>query len=255
MSAFADYANYYELLYRDKDYAKEAEFIQKILLNYVPQAQLLLDLGCGTGKHATLLAEHGYKVHGVDQSENMLQQANANILQIAPKLAGNLTFTHGNIQNVRLNQKFDAVLSLFHVVSYQTRNENLLATFATVKEHLKPRGIFVFDVWYGSAVLQNQPSVKIKRVEDEKIKITRIAEPTLHPNENTVDISYNFFIENKQLKTFIQLQENHHMRYLFKSEIILLAQQFDLKVIECKEWMSNQEPSLDTWSVYFVITN
>jgi SAM-dependent methyltransferase len=255
MNVFADYANYYELLYQDKNYDEETKFIQTILLTYVPQAQLLLDLGCGTGKHATLLAEQGYNVHGVDRSIKMLQQAEKNILQTSPKVAHSLKFTQGDIQQIRLNQKFDAILALFHVVSYQIDNISLIATFATVKEHLNPGSIFIFDVWYGPAVLNDQPTVRVKRVENEQVKITRIAEPVLFPNENMVDVNYLFFIEDKEKNISEQLNENHRMRYIFKSEIEFLAQKFDLKVIECREWMSDREPSLNTWGVYFVITN
>ncbi len=255
MNVFADYADYYELLYQDKDYHSEVKFIQKILSIYAPNAHQLLELGCGTGKHATLLSEKGYQVHGVDRSIKMLQQAEANLLQIPPEIARRLNFTEGDVQQVRLNQKFDAILSLFHVVSYQIENKNLLDTFATVKEHLNPGGIFVFDVWYGPAVLNKQPTVKIKRVENEQIKITRIAEPALFPNENIVDVNYLFFIEDKQGKKSKQLKETHQMRYIFRSEIEFLAQKFDLKVVDCKEWMSDQEPSLNTWGVYFVIMN
>jgi SAM-dependent methyltransferase len=255
MNVFADYANYYDLLYQDKDYAEEANFIQKILLTYVPQAQCLLELGCGIGRHATFLAKQGYNVHGIDRSIKMLQQAEENILQNSPEIIGKLKFTEGDIQQVRLNQKFDAVLSLFHVVSYQIANKNLIDTFATVKEHLNPGGIFVFDVWYGPAVLNEQPTVKIKRVENEHIKISRIAEPALFPNNNVVDVNYIFYIEDKQKNIFKQLNETHQMRYIFKSEIEFLAQKFDLKVVACKEWMSDREPGLNTWGVYFVIMN
>jgi SAM-dependent methyltransferase len=255
MNVFEDYADYYELLYQDKDYHGEAKFIQNILLTYAPKACQLLELGCGTGKHATLLAEKGFQVHGVDRSARMLQQANNNLLQILPEIATNLQFTNGDIQHIRLNQKFDAIISLFHVMSYQVTNENLLATFATVKEHLNPGSIFVFDVWYGPAVLNEQPMVRVKRVENEHIKITRVAEPALYPNENTVDVNYDFFIEDKQKNIFKQLNETHHMRYVFKSEVEFLAQKFDLKVVDCKEWMSDRVPGFNTWSVYFVIAN
>jgi SAM-dependent methyltransferase len=255
MNVFEDYASYYNLLYHDKDYAGEAKFIQKILLTYAPGACQIMELGCGTGKHAVLLAAQGYQMYGVDQSVEMIQQADANLVQFPSEIAHKLKFTRGDIRNFRTPQKFDAVLSLFHVVSYQVGNEDLLATFATVKEHLSPNGIFVFDVWYGPAVLNNQPAIRIKRAENEQIKIARIAEPTLYPNDNIVDVNYHFFVEDKRQNTFKQFQENHRMRYLFKSEISFLAQEFGLKVIACREWMSDRDPGFDTWSVYFVIMN
>ena len=152
-----------------------------------------------------------------------------------------------------LNQTFDVVLSLFHVISYQTTNDDLLATFETVKQHLKPGGIFIFDVWYGPAVLTERLTVRIKRLEDEEILVTRIAEPVMHPNENLVDVNYQVFIRDKSSKSVDELQETHRMRYLFKPEIDVILKEFNLAIIENREWMTNLKPGFNTWGVYFVI--
>ncbi|NEP55244.1 MAG: class I SAM-dependent methyltransferase, partial [Moorea sp. SIO3C2] len=142
MSVFGNYARYYDLLYRDKDYVGEAQFIHRLIQTHAPQAQNILELGCGTGNHAVLLAKEGYQLDGVDMSQEMLVTANDRLSQLPSEIASRLQFTHGDIREVRLNQSFDVVLSLFHVISYQTTNEDLLAAFNTVKEHLKPGGIF-----------------------------------------------------------------------------------------------------------------
>ncbi len=235
MSVFGNYACYYDLLYPDKDYVGEAQFIQKILQTYAPNARQLPELGCGTGTHAVLLAKQGYQVHGVDFSEEMLQRANSRPYQPPPDIASSLKFTHGDIRQVRLNQTFDAVLSLFHVISYQTTNEDLLAAFATVKEHLKPGGIFIFDVWYGPAVLSDRPSVRVKRLEDNQISITRIAEPVMHPNDNFVDVNYQVFIQDKSNGEVEELKETHRIRYLFKPEIEFLLQELQMQLTGLKQ--------------------
>ncbi|WP_341999472.1 class I SAM-dependent methyltransferase [Chlorogloeopsis sp. ULAP02] len=252
MSVFGNYARYYDLLYRDKDYVGEALFIRRLIQNHASEAQDILELGCGTGNHAVLLAKEGYKVHGVDLSEEMLKKANSRLSQLPPELTSRLKFSHGDICQIRLNQTFDVVLSLFHVISYQTTNEDLLAAFATVKEHLKPGGIFIFDVWYGPAVLSDRPTIRVKRLEDEEISVTRIAEPAMYPNDNLVDVNYQVFIKDKDNGSVEELQETHRMRYLFKPELELLFNQFSLELIECREWMSNSEPGFNTWGVYFI---
>jgi SAM-dependent methyltransferase len=248
MSIFNNYARYYDLLYRDKDYVRETQFIQQLIKTHASDPRDILDLGCGTGIHALLLAKQGYQIQGVDISQQMLQKANAHLCHLPPELASKLKFTHGDIRTVRLNQSFDVVLSLFH----QTTNEDLRATFATVKEHLKPGGIFIFDVWYGPAVLSDRPIVRVKRLEDEQTFLTRIAEPILYPNENRVDVNYQVFIRDKNSNTFEVLQETHRMRYLFKPEIELLSCEFQIQVVAYREWMSNHEAGFDTWGVYFV---
>jgi SAM-dependent methyltransferase len=255
MKIFESYAHYYDLLYQDKDYDGEVNFILKMLKLYAPNASEILELGCGTGAHAVLLAKQGYKIQGIDFSEEMIQRANHRLQQLPTEIIDGVKFTLGDIQNIRLNQKYDVALSLFHVFSYQVDNNSLLAALASIKEHLQPGGIFIFDVWYGPAVLSDRPSIRIKRVENEQIKITRIAEPILHPNDNLVEINYQIFVENKSKGTTNILEETHKMRYFFKPEIEFLLQQFDLKIISSREWMSDKDPGLDTWGVYFVVGN
>jgi SAM-dependent methyltransferase len=253
MSVFGNYARYYDLLYRDKDYLGESQFIHRLIRAHSPNARNILELGCGTGNHAVLLEKEGYQIHGVDYSEEMLQKADSRLSQLSPDLASRLKFTQGDIRQVRLNQAFDVVISLFHVICYQTTNEDLLAAFATVKEHLKPGGVFIFDVWYGPTVLSDRPTVRVKRLEDEAISVTRIAEPVMYVNENLVDVNYHVFIRDKISNVVEEIQEIHRMRYLFKPELELFLAQSGLKVIDCREWMSDRAIGSETWGVYFIV--
>jgi methylase of polypeptide subunit release factors len=66
MSVFGAYARYYDLLYRDKDYAAEAQYVHRLIQSHALGARSILELGCGTGAHAVLLAGEGYRIHGVD---------------------------------------------------------------------------------------------------------------------------------------------------------------------------------------------
>ncbi|MBD2775934.1 class I SAM-dependent DNA methyltransferase [Iningainema tapete] len=255
MSVFGNYARYYDLLYQDKDYVGEAKFIVELLKLYAPCTQSILELGCGTGTHAILLAKENYQVYGVDLSSEMLDKASDRTLQLPQQLSSRLKFLQGDIRSIRLEQQFDCIISLFHVFSYQTTNEDLQAAFLTAKTHLKPGGVLIFDCWYGAAVLSDRPTVRIKRLEDEQVQITRIAEPIMHPNDNLVDVKYQVFIKDKGNGVVEELQETHRMRYLFKPEVELLLKQFEMELLESREWMTNKEPGFDTWGVYFVVRN
>ncbi len=253
MSVFAHYGRYYDLLYRDKDYVGEAQFIDQLIQAHAPKSQTVLELGCGTGNHAVLLAKAGYHLHGVDRSPVMLTQAQARLADLAPDLAAQLTFSQGDVRSVRLDQTFDVVLALFHVFSYQTTNADLLAAFATAKAHLKPGGILIFDIWYGPAVLRDRPALRVKRMEDDAIQVTRIAEPVMHPNQNWVDVNYQVFIRDKADQSVEELQETHRLRYLFQPEIELLLDQSGLKILAAQDWMSDQPMGFNTWQVCFVV--
>ena len=252
MNVFGSYAAYYDLLYSDKDYEGEAKFVHRLLQKHAPDADTILDLGCGTGVHASLLAKEGYRVHGIDVSTDMLEKANSSLSQFYPELKSKLQFSLGDIRTIELKKQFDAVVVLFHVMSYQVFNKDLQSVFNTIKKHLKPGGILIFDCWYGPAVLSVAPSTRIKRLENEEINVTRIAEPVMYPNNNSVDVNYHVFIRNKSSGSIEELSETHRMRYLFKPEIDLLFVEAELKLIEFKEWMTNNEPGVNTWGVYFV---
>ncbi len=74
---FADYARYYALLYRDKDYVAEADYVAGLVKKYHPDAQSILELGFGTGIHASLLAEKGFTVYGIERSPETLASLNS----------------------------------------------------------------------------------------------------------------------------------------------------------------------------------
>ena len=75
VSIFENYAYYYDLLYSDKKYEEEVEYVNKLIQHFFTGAESLLELGCGTGVHAEYFAKCGYTVHGIDQSEAMLKLA------------------------------------------------------------------------------------------------------------------------------------------------------------------------------------
>lgn len=253
MTVFGSYSRYYNLLYRDKDYGGEARYVRSLIQRHHPQASTVLDLGCGTGRHAALLAGMGYKLTGVDRSEEMLSVARSQAFtnddaSSVPK------FAQGDIRSVRLGTTFDVVISLFHVMCYQITNDDLRAAFATAREHLNPGGIFVFDCWYGPAVLTDRPATRIKRLEDEEILVTRLAEPVIHPNENVVDVNYQVFVRDKRQGRVDELSETHRMRYLFAPEVMLLLDAVNLKLTEISGFMTEQKPGFDTWNAVFVAT-
>lgn len=248
MSAVFDaYARYYDLLYRDKDYAGESAYVAARLRAGAPQAVRILDLGCGTGAHAEHLARMGYEVHGVDVSEAMIARALERKQSLPTEIAARLTFERGDVRSFRKQERFDAVVSLFHVLSYQTENGDVRAMFETAAHHLGAGGVFLFDFWYGPAVLTERPSVRVKRLEDEEIKVTRIAEPVMHVNDNTVDVNYSVFIESKRARESTCIAEKHTMRYFFLPELALYyASKFER--VSATAWMTEREPSGGDWA-------
>lgn len=250
---FDEYARYYDLLYQDKEYQAEANYLVDLIRSFHPKARTILEMGSGTGIHASLLAKQGFSVHGVERSPEMLARSQSLLHKTNDSERDRLSFTQGDIRNIRLSQRFDVAISLFHVISYQIRNEDVVGAFQTAREHLEPGGIFIFDVWYGPAVLTDRPTVRIKRMANEEFQITRLAEPVVHPNENRVDVHYHIFIREKSSSAVKELRETHRMRYYFKPEIELLARLTGLNLLHSEEWLTGAPIGWTTWGGCFCL--
>lgn len=247
MNVFNDYANYYNLLYSDKDYASEIKYIDTIIKSQVKTASTLLNIGCGTGRHDVLLKDFGYRIKGIDLSETMISMAK---LLEEP---GKLTFEVADARTYRSEIQYDVVLSLFHVVNYQCSNESLLNFFKTAHAHLKNGGIFIFDSWYGPALLTDKPYKKIKEIENDELKIRRKTTPEIDYNKNVAHINFEIEICNKITSQINVLHEKHSMRYLFYPEVELVASLTGFEVVKFTKWMEDSEPGENSWYVLFCL--
>jgi SAM-dependent methyltransferase len=244
---FDAYAAYYDLLYRDKDYAGEASYVDTIIRSHHSGAKDVLELGCGTGSHARELSKLGYTITGVDRSQAMVRLAEEHSRQLA---VHGTSFMQGDLRNFRTEQDFDVVLALFHVMSYQTSNADLAAAMATAATHLHPGGLFVFDCWYGPGVLTDPPQERVRRLHGKSFEVIRTAKPVQRPNDNCVDVHYKILVERPDSDETID--EIHAMRYLFAPEVDLLLEAAGMKRVALKSWMNDGEPGLGTWNACFV---
>jgi SAM-dependent methyltransferase len=253
ISNFEKYSAFYDLLYRDKDYAAEAEYVARTTRWAVPSARSILELGSGTGRHGHLLAAMGFEVHGIERSSEMVALARVGGGAHFPVDAGSFTCEVGDICTAKLGRTFDAVVSLFHVISYQTTNQALQEAFRTAADHLAPGGLFLFDVWHGPAVLSLGPSERVKEVADERYRVKRTAEPQLDTNRNTVKVIYQMECEDQKSGTTVRFSEEHLMRYLFPTEVDFLAESCELRRVRTEEFLTGAPPSPCTWGVAYAL--
>lgn len=241
---FDAYSRYYDLLYRDKDYAAEVVYVQGLLEGLGVSRGDLLELGSGTGIHGCLLADSGFRVLGIERSPEMLAQVRS---------TAGFSCQLGDACTIHLGRSFDAVLALFHVLSYQTDNGSVQALFARAAEHLRPGGLFVFDFWYSPAVYAQRPAVRLKSLQDGQVRVTRVAEPSLLVNENRVDVHYRIFVVDQTTSHAQTLEETHSMRHFSLPEIDLLADQAGFVRLRAEEFLTGSAPGEDTWGLCVVL--
>lgn len=250
MQTFQDYAYYYNSFYKDKDYKAEAETIDHLLKSYNSQIANILNFGCGTGKHDIELVKLGYQCKGIDMSPLMVEIARKN----AEAGEYKIEFEVADVRNYETEKKYDAVISLFHVMSYQNTNKDILDAFRSARRSLcdNRTGYFLFDVWYGPGVLSDKPCVRVKETEDEKNRLIRIARPVMHDKENVVDVNYEVLVINKDSSRAQTINEVHKMRYFFRPELEFLLKEAGFELLDNIDCRTLSATGFDSWTSYFI---
>ncbi len=239
-----DYAAVYDLIYSDKDYSGECDLIERAFrADAAAPVRLVLDLGCGTGNHAIPLARRGYEVVGVDRSEAMLAEARR-------KAGSAVTFHRGDVRDVDLGRRFDAVLMMFAVLGYQRENADVLAALATARRHLRPGGLFLYDVWYGPAVLAQRPSQRVKVIPAPDGEVVRIASGELDVRRQLCTVRYEVWrLAGDRLVS--RTKETHTARYFFPLELDLFLTCAGFRPLRLGAFPDiEREPDETTWNVF-----
>ena len=226
-ASFRDYASYYDLIYKDKDYKKEVDFIEEIFED-THKPEKILEVGCGTGSYTKILLERGYEVTAIDISEDMLKIASE---KCACKLI------KGDIRDITINEKFDACIAMFAVVGYITKNSDIIKALNNIHKHLKPDGVFIFDVWNGLAVMRTLPEQRMKEMENDEIKTISVAVPHLRAFEHICEVNYKMLILNKAESTVNEINEKHVVRFYFPQEITYYLEDAGFEVLKICPFM------------------
>jgi len=139
---FVRIAPFYDELMASIPYCGWVEYVEKVMGTFGFAPRRILDVACGTGTVALLLAQRGYQVVGIDRSPAMLEAARRKA-----KAAGvEIPFLCQDVKGLKLKEKFDLVLCLYDSLNYLLEEEGLLAAFRAVRRVMEPGGAFFFDM-------------------------------------------------------------------------------------------------------------
>jgi len=165
---FSASAELYDLIYSGfKDYRAEAAGLAATIRELHPRARTVLDVACGTGEHARLLAdEHGLEVDGLDLDPAFVRIARA-------KLARGSVY-EGDMTSFALPRRYDVVLCLFSSIGYVRTLDNVRRTLARFREHLADGGVVLVEPWFAPGVLQ-AGRVSIDTARGEGVAVARMS--------------------------------------------------------------------------------
>ena len=142
MGAYHALAGSYDRLTNDVDYAAVVDFYNEILRREGITPRTAVDLACGTGSVALLLARQGLSVTAVDMSEEMLTAA----AQKAEGEPNPPVFVHQKLQELKLPRGVDLAVCALDSLDYILDPADCSEAIRRVYRALNPGGIFIFDV-------------------------------------------------------------------------------------------------------------
>lgn len=249
---FSEYAEFYDVLYQDKNYIDEAKFISHLINKLLPETTEIkvLDIACGTGRHIMELAHLGYKVEGTDIAREMIDVA----IRECKKKNFDIKFYTESFQTCgKIGKRYDVVLSMFSAINYLTSYENLSLAFNNISSLLDENGFFIFDFWNGNAVIKDFSPVRIKRKAGNSKEILRISKTTIDPVSQNAIINFHFMLIEKG-KILKEFEEEHLIRYFFLQEMVdlLKANNFEI-VLRCPFMMPDCDIKASDWNVTYVV--
>jgi len=195
---YKNLARYYDLIYSRKDYKKESAIIRQLISKYKKsKGNDLLEVACGTGKHAQYFKNY-FRVLATDVSSGMLAVARKNLKGVA--------FKRADMTNLNLGKKFDVIVCLFSSIGYVKTYKNLEKTLNNFAHHLKRGGMVIVEPWFNKASYRIG-SIHLTVYEDDEIKIARESVSGVSGNISVLDMHYLIAERNKKIRHFLDRHE------------------------------------------------
>lgn len=228
--AFDRYARWYDAFNAGKDYRAEAAYLLALIAPWVPAPATWLDIGCGTGGHAAALADAGLAVDAVDPAAEMVAEARRRHprLHVERADAETLPFAH----------RHDVTSMLFHVASYHAEEGRFARSLAAISARMKGDDLLLFDFWHSGGVLADPPGRRVRTVDIDGRRMTRIAVPREDRSTSRVWVHYEFRLDGEH-GTLVHTEE-HALRHFTTGEIEGAAAAAGLESLACWRWGSDR---------------
>ncbi|MGZ4162564.1 MAG: class I SAM-dependent DNA methyltransferase [Tumebacillaceae bacterium] len=244
--AYGAFAELYDQLMQDAPYEKWLEFWDQALARYGSQPRHVADLGCGTGTLSLALFDRGFKVTGVDLSEDMLMIAESKVEHHSPRLR----FLCQDLRELHLPEPCDVAISFCDSLNYLTEREDIRQVFARVKQSLRPGGMFLFDVHSVYKLREKLGNNVFYEVGDE---VSYLWQSRFDPEKTTVEYDITFFVlEDEEDELYRRFQELHVQRAYEVDVLKGMLREVGFDTVEVYADFSWDVPTSTSERIFFV---
>ena len=243
MQAYTGFAAVYDTFMDNIPYEEWCEYLTGFLKEQGVTEGLLLDLGCGTGSLTELLADAGYDMIGVDNSEEMLELA----LEKKEQSGKDILYLCQDMREFELYGTVKAVVSICDSINYILEEDDLREVFSLVNNYLDPKGMFIFDL-NTEAKFQAMGSETIAEVRDEG---SFIWENEYDEEEKINSYDLTLFIREED-DLYRRYQETHFERAWSLDEIKKALTEAGMEFVAAYDAFTKNVPRKESDRIYVV---
>ncbi len=240
------HARLYDLFYASKPYREEATFVAGLLSAMgAPPPARLLELACGTGRHARELERLGFSVVATDNSPDMLACAR----RAAIETGSRVRFLEADMRTLDVGEEnFDGAICLFDSIGYLQTNEAIVAALSAARRLLRPGGTLVLEFWHAAAMLKSFDPVRIRRWQTDDGEVIRLAETSLDHFNQLAHVAYDI-VELNTDGSVSRFRETHINRYFLAQEMRALVEQSGFEITRWCSGFSDAPIDEGTWHI------
>lgn len=250
MEAYTSFAYVYDTFMDNVPYEEWGEYLHGLLKEYGIEDGIVLDLGCGTGTMTEYLADKGYDMIGVDNSEEMLEIA----LEKKRDSGHDILYLCQDMREFELYGTVRAIVSICDSVNYITDPEELEQVFRWADNYLDPDGIFIFDF---NTEYKYREILGDRTIAESRDECSFIWDNYYYEEEKINEYELSLFVRDEELSKdgqdiYNRYQETHYQRGYTLEEMKELLKAAGLKVLAAYDAFTKEVPKADSERIYVI---
>lgn len=243
MEAYSGFAGVYDIFMDNVPYEEWSKYLISLLEENGVKDGLVLDLGCGTGNMTELLAEHGFDMIGIDNSDEMLNIA----MEKREKSGHDILYLNQDMREFELYGTVKAIVSICDSINYITDEEDLAEVFRLVNNYLDIDGLFIFDL----NTIGKYESIGDTVIAENRDEGSFIWENTYYEDEQINEYDLTLYIKDDNGK-YDRYYENHLQKAYSLEKIKELLKQAGLKFVAAYDAFTKNPVQDNSERIYII---
>jgi SAM-dependent methyltransferase len=244
VEAYTNFAEVYDLFMDNIPYEDWCSYVTGLLKDHGVKDGLILDLGCGTGSLTELLADAGYDMIGVDNSEDMLQIA----MDKRAESGKDILYLLQDMREFELYGTVKAVLSICDCINYILEYNDLVEVFRLVNNYLDPGGVFIFDL---NTIYKYETVMGDTTIAEDREECSFIWDNYYDEDTRINEYDLSLFIREEE-DLYRKYMETHHQRAYTMDEMKKALKEAGLEFLEAYDAFT-REPVKETSERIYLI--